>query len=86
MSPIVKTVILNHFNPLNEKYEVLQFKDVPMNGFFRHKKAWKTKVQPHYAIEKSTNLLRSAMTTSIENDEFVLLITDKSMANRILTS
>lgn len=86
MSPIVRTVILKHFNPLNEKYEVLQFKDVPMNGFFRHNKMWKTKIQPHFAIEKSTNLLRSAMTTSIQHDEFVLLITDQSMANRILTS
>jgi len=78
--PISVQMSFYHFDPLNSKYDIIQFKDVPANGIFRHQKGWKKKIPPYLGVEY---FAKRHWHKSIKPDDFVLLVKDREFAVRI---
>lgn len=74
MSPLAQflTIDFKNFDPLDSKFDILQFKDVRLGKRFRYKYTWREKVGPQQSMSYDNGI--GICYLSIKPDEFVLIL------------
>jgi hypothetical protein len=76
----VKTMVFKHFDPLNLKYNICHWEDVPKNAIIRYQNKWKRKASDSYTVEMED---WRGIWSYVKNDKFVLWVEDDDAAKKI---
>lgn len=78
----VKFLNFTKFDPLNSKYDILQFQHVQVRKKFRYNKKWLLKSGPDWAFHKDSKLGGLRMDYKVDKDKFVLIIKDSPLDHK----